>query len=113
MKNLVDILSGNGIILKNLCAVDISDLNSRQKIKIFSGVNEKKYFVAVFMIQNKSRFVRNSAKKLLELEEKLESFKNHIYKYKILIISSPLCSQAKSFLKEENWKIIEVQNVVV
>jgi len=113
LKNLVDILSENNIILRKLSKVDISNLKSRQKIQIFSGVDDKRYFIAIFVVQNKSRFIKSSAKRLLELEKKLELLKNHAFKRKILIISSPLCSYAKSFLKESKWKIIEVQNVIV
>lgn len=113
MKNLIDILNSNNIILKKIEKIDLSNLNSRQKIDLFSGVNESKYYMAVFMVTNKSRFVKSSAIKLIELEKRLEIYVNHIYKNRVLVITSPLCSKAKSFLKEDKWKIIEVQNVTV
>ena len=113
MKNLVDILNANNIILKKIEKIDLVNLGSRQKIDLFSGVDEAKYYTAMFLVANKSRFVKSSAIKLMELEKRLEIYVNHIYKNKVLIITSPLCSKAKLFLKEDKWKIIEVENVTV
>ncbi len=108
MKNLVDILSANNIILKKIKKIDLVNLGSRQKIDLFSGVDEAKYYTAIFLVKNKSRFVKSSAIKLMELEKRLEIYVNHAYKNRLLVITSPLCSKAKFFLKEDKWKIIEV-----
>lgn len=113
MKNLVDILNSNNIVLKTIEKIDLVKISSRQKINLFSGVNEAKYYVAIFVITNKSRFIKSNALKLIELEERLEVFMKHTYKNRLLVISSPLCLKAKSFLKENRWKIIEVQDVIV
>ncbi len=108
MKNLVDILNANNIILKKIEKIDLANLGSRQKIDLFSGVDEAKYYIAIFLVRNKSRFVKSSAIKIMELEKRLEIYVNHVYKNRLLVITSPLCSKAKSLLKENKWKIIEV-----
>lgn len=100
-------------MLKSLVVVETSLLRSRQKVRIFSGVNQKSFYNAIFVLNNKSRFLKSSAIRLIELEERLEALEKHSYRVKILLISSPLCSLAKKFLRENRWKIIEVQNGIV
>ncbi len=113
MKKIVDVLGENGFVFKSLVKVEPSSLRSRQKVKIFSAVDEKSFYNAIFILNNKSRFLRGSAIKLMELEERLEIAYKHSYRVKILLISSPVCSLAKKFLKENRWKIVEVQNGIV
>jgi len=107
LKKVVDLLCTKGVILKSLNEIDLATLNSRKKIKIFSGVTDKKYFIVIIFIQQKSRFVVKNAKEIIDLEKKLETVKNHIYKKKYIVLTSPLCSRAKSYLVEDNWKILE------
>ncbi len=108
MKTVVDFLSSKNIVLKSLEHIDLSLLKSRKKIEIFSGVDEKKFYNVIFLTKQKSRFLIKNANELNELEKKLENFKKHSYKYKYLIIGSPLCSFAKGYLSDNRWKIIEV-----
>ena len=41
----------------------------------------------------------------MELCEKLASHLDHNFKKKELLISSPLCSKAKEYLKQNNWSV--------
>ncbi len=107
LKKVIDLLCTKGILLKSLDEIDLKILNTRKKIKIFSGVTEKKYFIVIFFIEQKSRFVVKNAKEIVELENRLEAVKNHIYKKKYIVLDSPLCSHAKDFLTKDNWKILE------
>lgn len=107
LKKIVDLLCAKGIILKSLNEVDPAILKSRKKVKIFSGVTDKNYFIVIINIEQKSRFVVKNAKEIADLEKRLEVAKNHIYKKKYIVLNSPLCSRAKDFLIKDNWKILE------
>lgn len=48
-----------------------------------------------------------NAQNLIVLCAELISHKEHNYKYKYLIISSPVCSKAEKLLKENNWKVFK------
>jgi len=48
LKKIVDILNTKGIVLKSLVEIEPSMLGSRQKIRIFSGVNEKSFYNVIF-----------------------------------------------------------------
>jgi len=107
LKKIVDLLCSNGILLKSLNEIDLTILNSRKKVKIFSGVTDKNYFIFIINVEQKSRFVVKNAKEIIDLEKRLEVVENHIYKKKYIVLSSPLCSRARDFLIKDRWKILE------
>jgi len=109
LKKIVDILNSYNMTLLRLEEVSMTLLGSRKKIRLFCGLTQKKYYICIFFVGQKSRFLRKNANELLELQEKLEKLKNRRYKKRVLLISSPLCSKAKSFLSSEGWKIYEVE----
>ena len=105
MKYIVEFLSKKNYIFKKLLKIDLKLLGSRKKIELFEGVDTNSNYVAIFKIDQKSRFITKNAKEIEELLEKLIKLKQHNYKKKILLISSPLCSKAKKYLEELKWKI--------
>lgn len=105
MKYIVEFLSKKNYIFKKLLKIDLKLLGSRKKIELFEGVDTKSNYVVIFKIDQKSRFITKNAKEIEELLEKLIKLKQHNYKKKILLISSPLCSKAKKYLEELKWKI--------
>ena len=107
MKYIVEFLSKKNYIFKELLKVDLKLLGSRKKIELFEGVDTNSNYVAIFKIDQKSRFITKNAKEIEELLAKLIKLKQHNYKKKILLISSPLCSKAKKYLEELKWKIYE------
>jgi len=107
LKKIVDLLCAKGIFLKSLDEIDLAILKTRKKIKVFSGITDKRYFIVIFTINQKSRFIVKNAKEIIELENRLEVVRNHAYKKKYMVLESPLCSRAKAFLTKENWKILE------
>ncbi|MFK5881529.1 MAG: hypothetical protein QM482_04895 [Sulfurospirillum sp.] len=109
-KTIVDLLNTKNLVLHALKKVDLTLLNTRKKIQIFSGVTEKRYYISIFFIRQKSRFLKKNASEIVQLCRRLEELEKHAYKNKLLVISSPLCSKASSFLKEEGWKIVEVKD---
>ena len=107
MKNIVEFLSKKNYIFKKLYKIDIKKLDSRKKINIYEGIDIKSNYVAIFKIDQKSRFVTKNSKEIVLLLEKMIKIQEHNYKKKILLISSPLCSKAKKYLEELKWKIYE------
>ena len=85
--------------------MSVKDLGSRKKIEIYVATSVFKDYYAIFLINAKSRFIRKNAEDLIILCEKLAQVQEHNFKKKELLISSPLCSKAKKFLKENKWSV--------
>ncbi len=109
-KVIVDILNTNRTVLRSLEEIDLALLGTRKKVEVFSGVTEKKYYISIFFIRQKSRFLKKNASEIVDLEKRLEKLKNHVFKNKLLVISSPLCSKASFFLKEKGWTVVEAKD---
>lgn len=105
MKKLTNYFLDKNILFKKLEKVDLKELKSRKKLDLYYALDIKKSYYAIFVINTKSRFVRKNAEDLMFLLNNLISLKDHNFKKKILLISSPLCSKAKSLLKENSWSV--------
>ncbi|AXH08764.1 hypothetical protein CP960_05370 [Malaciobacter halophilus] len=105
MKDLTTFYTSKNILFKQINEVLPKQLGSRKKIGIYTATDIKSTYYAIFIVDAKSRFIRKNANDLLELFEKLKEFKGHNFKHKELLISSPLCSKAKSFLKDNEWRV--------
>ncbi len=105
MKDLTNYFVNKNIIFKELNEVFPKDLKSRKKIKIYDGIGIDKNYYAIFILDAKSRFLRKNANDLMDLCNKLIKLKEHNYKKKELLISSPLCSHAKKLLKDNGWGV--------
>ena len=110
LKKVVDFLNDEHIVLLTLDEIDLKFLKSRKKVRLFSGLTQKRYYISLFFIKQKGRFLRKNADEIIDLEKRLEEYKNRVYKIKYLFISSPMCSKAKSFLRDNRWKIVEVKD---
>ena len=106
MKNLTNyFLEKKDIIFKDLNEVLPKELNSRKKIGIYCGTTVNKEFVAIFIYNSKSRFIRKNVEDLEKMFDTLVSYKEHNFKKKFLLISSPLCSKAKKSLQDNIWSV--------
>ncbi len=105
MKNLTKYYLNKDILFKEIKEVSVKDLGSRKKIEIYVATSVFKDYYAIFLINAKSRFIRKNAEDLIILCEKLAQLQEHNFKKKELLISSPLCSKAKKFLKENKWSV--------
>ena len=105
VKELTTYYVNKNVIFKELNEVPIKDLKSRKKIKIYDGVGVDKNYYAIFIIDAKSRFLRKNANELIQICSTLIDLKEHNYKKKELLISSPLCSHAKKLLKDNGWSV--------
>ncbi|MDD3007549.1 MAG: hypothetical protein RBR70_11790 [Arcobacter sp.] len=105
MKELTTYYTNKNILFKEIKQIFPKELDSRKKIDIYSATTIDSKFYAIFIVDSKSRFIRKNADDLMELCEKLLTFVGHNFKKKELLISSPLCSKAKEYLKECGWNV--------
>jgi len=93
------------IIFKDIEEIIPKTIGSRKKIKIFTATSIQKEYYAIFIVDSNSRFIRKNAEDLKLLLDKLIEYKEHNFKRKVLLISSPLCSKAKKILEDEKWSV--------
>ena len=105
MKELTNYFTNKDIIFKQIDQITPKELGSRKKIGIYHATSIKKEFYSIFIIDAKSRFLRKNADELMALNDILSSHLDHNFKKKVLLISSPLCSKAKAYLKENKWSV--------
>ena len=105
MKEITNYYQNRNIIFKDFKEIQPKDLGSRKKITIYCATSVEKNYYAIFIVDAKSRFIRKNANDLIELCEVLAKYLDHNFKKKELLISSPLCSKAKTFLKENGWSV--------
>ncbi len=107
MKETVEILMKKKLIFKKLTEIDKKELKTRKKIRVYEGVDLKSYYFAIFLIKQKSRFLRKNVKEIEEIYERLKIIRDHNFKKKIFLHKCPLCSKAKEDLKNLKWKIFD------
>lgn len=105
MKDLTTYFMNKNILFKDIKEILPKDLGSRKKIVIYVATSIKGQYYAIFIIESKSRFIRKNAQDLIELCDKLALYLNHNFKKKELLIKSPLCSKAKTFLKNQGFGV--------
>lgn len=105
LRALTEYFVQKNVLFKEIESIEPKSLGSRKKIAIYAGVGIDKNYYAIFIVEAKSRFLRKNADDLMMLCSLLVEYKEHNFKKKILLISSPLCSKAKSYLKENGWKV--------
>ena len=105
MKKLTTYYTNKNILIKEIKQRIPTELDSRKKIDIYVATSIDSKFYAIFILDSKSRFIRKNADELMELCEKLSSYLDHNFKKKELLISSPLCSKAKEYLKQNDWSV--------
>ncbi len=107
MKELVELLAKKGIVFKSLKVINASKLKSRKKIDIYIGVDLKNNYCSLFQIYKKSRFIKKDANEVVDLVQRLETFNESKIKFRYIVINSSICSKAKLFLEENDFKIME------
>ena len=105
MKKLTTYYTNKNILFRDVKQITSKELGSRKKIDIYSATSIDSNFYAIFIVDSKSRFIRKNANDLMELCEKLASHLDHNFKKKELLVSSPLCSKAKEYLKQNDWSV--------
>jgi len=110
MKKIVDLLQEKKMIFKSLKSIEPKLLGSRKKINIYLGVDLKKYYTCIIKVSKKSRILKKEAEILMEFHQKLEKYQDSKINKKYIFIDAPLCSKAKKLLKENGWKVWEIEN---
>ena len=105
MKEIVHKLQEEGLLFKSLKPIDIKELGSRKKIKLYLGVDLKKYYSCIIHINKKSRILQKEAKELMEFHLKLEKYNDSKINKKYIYIEAPLCSKAKALFQESGWVV--------
>jgi hypothetical protein len=105
LKNLTKYYLNKEILFKDIEQILPKSLKSRKKILIYVATSVSKEYYAIFVINSKSRFIRKNVEELEQLLDSLISFKEHNFKRKELLISSPLCSKAKKELEDNKWRV--------
>lgn len=105
MKTLTNYFNNKNILFKQIEDIEPKLLGSRKKLQIFSATTLNNHYYAIFVLHAKSRFLRKQATELSALYGALVSHKDHNFKKRILLISSPLCSKAKAQLEQEGWSV--------
>lgn len=103
MTEIIDLLHSKNLIFKSLAPIEPKALKSRKKIKIYLGIDLKKYYVCILHIHKKSRILQKEALELMEFHTKLEHLNESKIKKKYIYIQAPLCSKAKALLEKEYW----------
>ena len=107
MKNITSFLSKKDFLFKKFTKIEPKDLGSRKKITIYDTCDNKNNLISIYIISAKSRFLIKNAKELELLNNKLKDFKDHNFKKSLILISSPLCSKAKTYMKDLKWKVYD------
>ena len=108
MKDITTFLNNKNYLFKKFNEVEPKLLGSRKKITIFDTCDKNNSLISIFIIDAKSRFLIKNAKELELLNNKLKDFKDHNFKKTLILISSPLCSKAKVYMKNElKWKVYD------
>ena len=107
MKNITSFLNKKGFLFEKFNKIETKSLNSRKKILIYDTCDIKRNLISVYIIDSKGRFLIKNAKELELLNDKLKLYKEHNYKKTLILISSPLCSKAKVYMKNLKWKVYD------
>ena len=103
IKEITTFLNSKDYLFSKFEKIEPKEINSRKKIEIYSGVDLKKHFVSIFIVDQKSRFLIKNAKEVIELKDRLVLKEDHNFKKNIFIIKSEVCSKAIGHFKENRW----------
>ncbi len=107
MKEIVEVLQRKGLLFKSLKPIDPRQLGTRKKIEVYEGVDLSGYYTVIFVMVQKSRFLRKNADELEAIFEKLVLLQAHNYKKRILLYRMPICSKAAAEMKTHGWRLID------
>lgn len=107
MKGITQFLNNNGFLFKKFNIIEPSSLHTRKKITIIDSCDIKNNLISIYIIESKSRFLVKNVDEIKVINERLKEFKKHNFKKTLIVISSPLCSKAKAYMKSLKWKVYD------
>ncbi|TLT08624.1 hypothetical protein FE243_01630 [Aliarcobacter thereius] len=105
MKELTAYYLKKNILFKEIKEIFPKEINSRKKIKMYVATSLDLKFYAIFILEQRSRFLRKNADELMSLENSLSSYIGHNFKIKELLYKGEMCSKAKEYLKDNYWGV--------
>ena len=93
-------------ISNNITQIDPKDLAIRKKIDIFIDDISDNQSAIILNISAKSRFLQKEVDKIEEILYIVQKHTDKKFISKTIIISSPLCSKAKTKLIDLSWEVI-------
>jgi len=108
LKELIEILLSKKQIFKSIFKLDLKKVRIRKKMDIFVGVNIQSFYVLIIVAHQKSRFIMQHSKEILDIRARVVDYQGHNFKYSFLIVKNEICSKSKIFLKENNFKVIKL-----
>lgn len=105
MNKFYDFCISQNLIFKKIEEISLKEIGIRKRINCFLAVDEKSFYVLIIQRNAKSRLLLKEALELDEIYKKIELAKGHSIKRKNLFYNSLICSKAKNFFKENNWKV--------
>lgn len=105
MKYIIDYFAKKGKVFKSLVKIENSKLKIRKKIEIFCGTDVNGNYHALYLLEQKSRFLLKDTQALLDIDQKVQDFMGHNFRYRHFLRSMQTCSKSKELLQRRGWKI--------
>ncbi len=105
MKELVEFFKKRKILFRSFEPLDPKALGIKKRLELFRGVDLKGSYILVIKITRKSRLLQKEAQQLESLAKEIENRLGHSFKYRYLLIQSPICSKAQKWLEEHGWRV--------
>ena len=107
MKEILEQL-GSKYLFKTFYAIDKSHIYTKKHLKIFTGVDLKDFYHLIFDVEQKSHFLLKHAQEIMALREEVITYTQRQYKYQHLILHATLCSKARRYLENAQWKVLSL-----
>ena len=107
MKQLVEQLLRHKFIFKSIKEINKKRLLTTKKINVYEAVDMDGYYIGIFSIKRKSRFLRKNIDDVEKLYEQLKRVQDHNFKKRIILYNMPFCSKAQKELTQKKWILID------
>ncbi|WP_456485588.1 hypothetical protein [Hydrogenimonas sp.] len=106
MKSVLEPLQEEDLIFKRFEPFFLGLIGSRKRIRVYHGVDLKSRYLLVFAVDRKSALLKKDIYEWLELKARIESHFGYKILQNIALLRAPLCSSAKTLLKQQGWKVV-------
>jgi len=107
LKSLLEPLRKRGFLFKRFEPFSLKVVGSKKRIDVYHGIDTSNRYFLLFAVKRKSRVLTKDVKEWFDIKKKIEYYCGYAILINIVLINAPICSKAKSLLKEERWRVIE------